>query len=154
MDWGHKRLLGYGSFSRPRYPWKKATYVMAVYIVEALGLNPVKIGYSGQEDVRPRMLLLQTGCPRPLEVRLVIGLWGRDHEAALHIRFWQYRILGEWFRFSDEIRSWIEGVPPYPEIDTAEQLGPYVARMVDIEKNILGRERYDAVMDRRLSDLR
>lgn len=62
------------------------------YLVGVEGSPLVKIGYS--TDPQRRLKSLQTG--QPMELSL---LWSRagDYEGALHIRFAEYRVRGEWF---------------------------------------------------------
>jgi hypothetical protein len=73
-----------------------------LYLIQADGTDLVKIGCA--KDVAARLAALQTGCP--LKLRLVATRRGslRD-ERRLHQRFVAARVSGEWFRFSDEIRS-------------------------------------------------
>lgn len=63
------------------------------YLVGAEGSPLVKIGYTGG-DPKKRLASLQTGQPMTLSL-----LWsvGGDYEDALHQRFADYRVRGEWF---------------------------------------------------------
>ena len=71
-----------------------------VYVIEAVGLNVVKIGVSN--DIAKRLSMLQVGCPASL--RLVLTIQGDETlEQELHARFAKYRVRGEWFLFADEI---------------------------------------------------
>jgi hypothetical protein len=67
----------------------------------------VKIGYSA--DWRARLKALQTSNPRELCAAAVIAGTIAD-ERALHRRFASDRLRAdnEWFRFSDEIRTFIQ----------------------------------------------
>lgn len=70
-----------------------------VYLVGAQQARPVKIGVA--KSVETRIAELQIGSPLPLQL-----IWktrgGRTLERALHERFAQYRIHGEWFDFGHE----------------------------------------------------
>ena len=65
----------------------------------------VKIGYTKNNPER-RIISLQIGNPRPLQIEKVIN-GGKSAEDALHIRFADYHIRGEWYWLSDEIRQYI-----------------------------------------------
>lgn len=77
---------------------------MAVYFIRDAERPEVKIGYSYSPTTR--MKALQCGHPRPLQ--LLGTIYGyRAEEAALHRKFKQYRLHGEWFQLSDEIVRFI-----------------------------------------------
>lgn len=67
----------------------------------------VKIGYS-ERPVWERIAALQTGSPEKIQVYGIIN-GTKETERQLHTRFAAYRLEGEWFRLSDEIRDWIKG---------------------------------------------
>lgn len=72
-----------------------------VYFIEMVGRDLVKIGDSWDPVTRARQL--QTGNPIPLRLLdFVVG-----DEKAIHRRFARYRVQGEWFRLSDEIKAYI-----------------------------------------------
>lgn len=76
-----------------------------VYIIEAKGLNAVKIGRS--RHVRKRVSDLQVGCPYELSIAARIP--GDEHlERVLHKMFAPARIQGEWFFRSSDIDLLIE----------------------------------------------
>lgn len=82
-----------------------------VYVVGA-ATGPVKIGWTKNFD--SRLIRLQTGHPRPL--KLLAALPGdKTVEAALHKQFKAYRLHGEWFRKSPEVRAFIK----------ANEIGPW-----------------------------
>ena len=64
----------------------------------------VKIGFA--TDLALRLTALQVSTPHPLKVYLKIEGTLED-EKALHRQFAAYRIRGEWFRRSSEIKAWI-----------------------------------------------
>lgn len=72
-----------------------------VYVIEAVGLNVVKIGSTN--DLAKRLSMLQVGCPALL--RVVLTLDGdKMLECDLHQRFAKICVRGEWFLFTEEIR--------------------------------------------------
>jgi len=66
----------------------------------------VKIGIS--RDVVARVAALQVGAPEEIRIIAVLDGWEAE-ERALHIRFEQYRLKGEWFRKTGDLADWIEG---------------------------------------------
>ncbi len=75
-----------------------------VYFVEAVGLERIKIGTT--THLARRLSSLRVASPVPL--RLVFDEpGGEDREAALHDRFDDYRVTGEWFEFSGALRSYL-----------------------------------------------
>ena len=64
----------------------------------------VKIGFA--TSIAVRMRTLQTGSPRPLHLLLSIGGSFED-ERALHRRFAEHRVQGEWFRLSPALAEFI-----------------------------------------------
>jgi Meiotically up-regulated gene 113 len=62
------------------------------YLIGAEGSHLVKIGYA--VDPKKRLAMLQTG--QPLTLSLLWSCHG-DHEQALHRRFAEHRVRGEWF---------------------------------------------------------
>jgi uncharacterized protein YozE (UPF0346 family) len=73
------------------------------YIIVSQDGKSVKIGKS--LDPERRSKTLQTGQPLPLKTLLVLDM---DVEAQLHKRFARDRQLGEWFRFSHDIRDFLD----------------------------------------------
>lgn len=77
---------------------------MAVYFIRDAERPEVKIGYSYSPTTR--MKALQHNHPRPLQLlKTIYGF--RAEEAALHRKFKQYRLHGEWFQLSDELVRFI-----------------------------------------------
>lgn len=74
-----------------------------IYFVE--GGDLVKIGMA--EDVPARVARMQTGSPIPLRLLGYVP-GGRDVERALHRRFRDLRVRGEWFRRVDELHAYIK----------------------------------------------
>ncbi len=78
--------------------------VGTVYFVRAGNAHTVKIGYARDADVRLRQL--QTASPTRLRFLLRLpGDWILEQQ--LHDQFREYRVRGEWFRLSDEIKAFI-----------------------------------------------
>lgn len=75
------------------------------YIVEEDGGEFVKIGRTSQKDYFKRHESLQTGNPRELRVLLLVT---GDYEGQLHKKFRSSRIRGDWFRYTSDIRAWVE----------------------------------------------
>ena len=71
-----------------------------IYVVYAESYQVVKIGYAA--DVDKRIRELQCGCPEPLQ-KLVVFPGEREEEKALHDRFSEYRVQGEWFRYEGPV---------------------------------------------------
>lgn len=77
----------------------------AVYFIESVGLERIKIGFAGEPEKRLRQL--QTGSSSPL--RLIGCIPGGQHlEAKLHNDFAHLRLDGEWFLATQELRGFIE----------------------------------------------
>lgn len=76
-----------------------------VYFVQSG--DSVKIGYA--KDVNKRIKSLQTGNQEKL---LLIGYIVGDlkKESEIHGMFDDYRLTGEWFKYSDEIREYIDSL--------------------------------------------
>src|SRR5690606_24379418 len=82
-----------GALDRPR----STTYVYVIGIQDAA--RPVKIGVA--EDIKKRMLALQTGSPQKLELKAAFLLSTRREaaytEVVAHAHFSSARQHGEWF---------------------------------------------------------
>lgn len=101
----------------------------SVYFAEADGF--VKIGYS--TNVEARLRSLSTGAPFP--VRLIGSHPGTQaDEAALHRKFRDHRVSGEWFRASDEIRRVAQtGFEPCLRVNTPSVTGSAAHFLSQIE---------------------
>jgi hypothetical protein len=67
----------------------------------------VKIGMSA--DVSQRLTAIQDWLPLKIKVHQIFIGEGRKCEIALHQRFSQYRLRGEWFRSEGLLVAWING---------------------------------------------
>lgn len=77
-----------------------------IYFAQAGIGGPIKIGHTSGQSVRGRLASLQSCCPWPL---LVVALMPGScrEERALHERFSELRLRGEWFRASEPLTSWL-----------------------------------------------
>ncbi|SRR6266545_969923 len=75
------------------------------YFFEAVGVDRIKIGQS--TDVERRFQDIKVSCPVELKV-----LAATEHyaEYELHARFQHLRCHGEWFKATDELRSFINSL--------------------------------------------
>lgn len=69
-----------------------------VYVIEAVGTNRYKIGYTN--NIARRLSCIQTGCPVPISVVTVLPM-DQSAETWLHRRFDEYRVCGEWFELPE-----------------------------------------------------
>ena len=85
-----------------------------VYIVEAEGLDRVKIGTSVRPQIR--LINMQVGSPVKLHLIAVRGFIAADEiEALLHHRLKDYHLHGEWFDLSvDRAIKILEDFDPRP----------------------------------------
>ena len=72
----------------------------------------VKIGFTS--NLRNRLADLQ------YEELLAVEVGGRPTEALRHKQFAKYRVIGEWFELSDELRDHIEHLPEIFSFDLLE----------------------------------
>jgi len=79
-----------------------------IYFAQVDGRGPIKIGFSIK--VNSRLASLRIGTAKDL--RLLRTMDGTPrHERELHARFHKYRIRGEWFRFTGELRDFVQSLP-------------------------------------------
>lgn len=100
-------------------PSQRPTGGGRIYVIGSDEFRPVKIGTGNPEN---RLVELQVGNPFPLKI-----LWTRTGgmllEAALHARFADFRVRGEWFDFPAPVD------PVHVVSRTAEVLAPMVGTM-------------------------
>lgn len=71
-----------------------------VYMIEAVGLDRIKIGFT--TDLIKRLRTIQTSCPAP--VRLIAVIRGdRETERWWHDELRPFRAHGEWFHCGPEV---------------------------------------------------
>lgn len=101
-DWGYGHL-GHLRDSR----------TSKVYFTQMLRGGPIKIGTA--RKLRTRLLALQSGCPYPLWVLHVIDHADYNIETALHRRFIEARLHGEWFQPIPELCNLIDRMKEFGE---------------------------------------
>jgi len=85
----------------------------AVYFLRVDGKGPVKIGFT--TDIDHRLGSLATGHSGKIElIALIEG--SRSDEKALHRRFKDLRVRGEWFKFQGDLKKYVAGLPPLPDL--------------------------------------
>jgi len=93
-----------------------------VYFISEGWEHPIKIGKAA--NVPQRLRELQVSSPAKL---IILGQMpgGRDHEHALHVRFREHRLNGEWFSPAPSLTALIRSLPPPPvETKTPRTKGP------------------------------
>ncbi len=80
-----------------------------IYFIFNADSNAIKIGKA--KNVYKRMKSLQTATPAYLKLLKIIdekaGKEARDTEQSLHRQFKHLKLLGEWFKFNDELQEFI-----------------------------------------------
>lgn len=95
---------------------------MSVYFATCRDNGTVKIGHS--VDPWSRLSELQLCCPLPITIEAVLP-GAREEELALHRRFEDLRIHGEWFQIDEMIELIIAANPPPPKpVKAARQPAP------------------------------
>lgn len=88
----------------------------ALYFLEAEGTGRMKIGITGTSLLPSRLRTLECHSPIPLMCHGYVVSPTRRIEAEVHRRFRAFRLHGEWFTFSPEIKEYIRqnAVQPPP----------------------------------------
>jgi hypothetical protein len=78
-----------------------------IYVIQCGEFH--KIGYTSGRRVEPRLKALQTASPHKLTL---VDVWPGDEkeEHAMHERFADRRVRGEWFRLLHSDLMWIGGI--------------------------------------------
>lgn len=76
-----------------------------IYFIVCSDTGRCKIGFTAGE-VKKRLKALQTGSPSELAIT-VMHPGTPDTERRLHEKFAPWRLHGEWFRLSDELRAYM-----------------------------------------------
>ena len=84
---------------------------MAVYFIRNPGSDHVKIGYSSRPS--ERLQALRTASATDLVIEVVLPGQGAE-EAALHRRFAEQRLRGEWFVWSGPVAEFVAALPAPP----------------------------------------
>jgi hypothetical protein len=82
--------------------WPVREKIECVYIIEAVGLDRIKVGFTS--DLVKRLRTIQTSCPAPVLLIAVIR-GGRETERDIHRTLRPYRAYGEWFNCDHEIAT-------------------------------------------------
>ncbi len=77
----------------------QSLYVMRLH-------DHVKIGLA--VNVRERVRELQIASPAPIRLMAKFACMNERHERALHARFGHLRRRGEWFRYTPEVRAFLD----------------------------------------------
>lgn len=78
-----------------------------VYFIQKGRRQVIKIGYSGDHEERRQSLQGATSD----RLRLIATIPGnRSVEAALHKRFREYKVTGEWYRLEGELAAYVAGL--------------------------------------------
>lgn len=78
-----------------------------VYVVQNAHSKVVKIGYT--KDLKTRLRQLQTACSHELTViKTVEG--GKDEESHIHLDLKKYRLNGEWFKWNEFVKSYVDSL--------------------------------------------
>ena len=75
-----------------------------VYFILARDVGYVKIGFS--TNIKRRLSDLQVGSPYAF-ILLAVAEGDQVREKELHERFQKYRLSGEWFAYSEELRNFV-----------------------------------------------
>lgn len=79
-----------------------------IYFIQAGGNDaPVKIGYTGDNDPRKRLKSLQGGNPYRLKIIGLILDGDPVQERALHYKFRDSSLEGEWFSYTPDLREFV-----------------------------------------------
>lgn len=80
-----------------------------VYFAQFGDNGPIKIGYAARGKLRPRLSVLQTGCPAELHLRRTMPAT-RATERGLHRFFADLRIRGEWFWPDQDLADFADAI--------------------------------------------
>lgn len=88
-------------------PKPAPSYASLVYLIHGSGHH--KIGIT--IDTNKRLKGIQTSCPFPVEI---VKTWKSENaqavEQAMHRRFGEHRLNGEWFKLPDSILTMLNGI--------------------------------------------
>ncbi len=76
-----------------------------IYLIKCAKTDTCKIGYTSNPE--NRLIQLQTGNPFPLELISTIE-GGLTEEKQIHSKFEPYRLKGEWFQYTTEIKDYFK----------------------------------------------
>ena len=112
-----------------------------IYFIQAGQNGPIKIGVS--DKPQERLEALQTAHYEELELLGVIG-GGEDKEKEIHLRFSQYRMMGEWFKPEGGLLDFVhEAVHEWSEIEQLQALVKYWRDRARKAESLLMAQRVD-----------
>jgi len=76
-----------------------------VYVIGNTHAEVCKIGFS--KTPNKRLKGIQTGCPYPIKI-LYLFVGSINLEKQLHKKYSKYRLNGEWFSYTGELRAALE----------------------------------------------
>jgi hypothetical protein len=101
-----------------------------IYFIGCAAANAVKIGTTEKSwRVTPlsaaffRLGQAQVNCPFDLELRAVCE-GGPEEEAALHERFAEHHIRGEWFTVAGDLKGLLDRLPVPPKMGRGWHFNP------------------------------
>ena len=80
-----------------------------IYFMLSEKLDAVKIGFTRNSDMKVRLKNCHTWSPYAYDLLKMIEGTMID-ECQLHKRFVKYKIRGEWFHYSDELKEFIDNL--------------------------------------------
>jgi len=80
-----------------------------VYFFQSTGSKMVKIGKTF--DLQRRQNTIENSHGYAVKLLKAIRVPDESHERAIHKQFKHIRLKGEWFKFTKELREYIEGLP-------------------------------------------
>ena len=108
------RMSGWKGTAQPELPPIPASIVRAsdgkgfVYFIRINGRGPVKIGFA--IAVKKRISQLSVGThKKPVLIASMMGT--QKTEKKLHAKYEKLRIKGEWFRYTGDLKVFIESLP-------------------------------------------
>lgn len=80
--------------------------ITCAYFIGSKKYKFVKIGFT--TNLFSRLSAIQTGCPFDIEILAYIKSQDpKKTEHKLHMKFKKYRVRGEWFKLTDDIKQFI-----------------------------------------------
>lgn len=85
----------------------QALRLECVYVVEAISLDRMKVGWT-RSPIR-RLQQIQLHCPVPIRLLAIIP-GGRKVESIMHWQVRDLQVVSEWFELTDHIREQLVGM--------------------------------------------
>jgi len=93
--------------------------VSYIYFVREESRGNIKIGITSEPTLR--LSQLQSGNPDVLNIEGIAN-GGPLSEYALHVKFSEHQIHGEWFHPAHEVLDFMQSLPTYDEYEAGEPL--------------------------------